>query len=75
MKTYFALVHKDEVGAYGISFPDLPGCFSAADDLDDLVKMPARRSICGLRTPRTSSHAALRKLVKPLPTNWRAGYS
>lgn len=37
MKTYFALVHKDEGSAYGVTFPDLPGCFSAADDLDKLV--------------------------------------
>lgn len=26
-------IHKDEGSAYGISFPDFPGCFSAADDL------------------------------------------
>lgn len=37
MKTYFALVHRDDDSAYGISFPDLPGCFPAADDLDNLV--------------------------------------
>lgn len=32
MKTYFALVHKDVDSAFGITFPDLPGCFSATDD-------------------------------------------
>lgn len=37
MKTYFALVHKDEHSAYGVTFPDLPGCFSAADDLADVL--------------------------------------
>lgn len=37
MKTYLALVHKDPDSAYGISFPDLPGCFSAADDYADIV--------------------------------------
>jgi predicted RNase H-like HicB family nuclease len=31
MKTYFALIHKDDSSAYGATFPDLPGCFSAAD--------------------------------------------
>ena len=36
MNTYFALVHKDSDSAYGISFPDLPGCFSAADDENDI---------------------------------------
>lgn len=37
MKTYFALVHKDADSAYGATFPDLPGCFSAADRLEDLL--------------------------------------
>lgn len=37
MQYYFAIVHKDPGSAYGVHFPDLPGCFSAADELDDLV--------------------------------------
>jgi len=37
MKTFFALVHKDTDSAYGVTFPDLPGCFSAADDLADVM--------------------------------------
>jgi len=37
MKTFFALVHKDEDSAYGVSFPDVPGCFSAADRLEDVI--------------------------------------
>jgi predicted RNase H-like HicB family nuclease len=36
MKTYYALVHKDEGSAFGISFPDLPGCFGAADEEADI---------------------------------------
>ena len=34
---YFAIVHKDEDSAYGISFPDVPGCFSAADREEDII--------------------------------------
>jgi predicted RNase H-like HicB family nuclease len=37
MTGYYAIVHKDDDSAYGVSFPDLPGCFSAADSLDDVV--------------------------------------
>jgi len=37
MKIFLALVHKDEDSAYGVSFPDIPGCFSAADNLTDVV--------------------------------------
>jgi predicted RNase H-like HicB family nuclease len=37
MPHYIALVHKDKTSAFGVQFPDVPGCFSAADDMDDLV--------------------------------------
>ena len=37
MKYFYAVVHKDEGSAYGVAFPDMPGCFSAADDLNDVV--------------------------------------
>lgn len=37
MKTFIAVVHKDPKSAYGVSFPDLPGCFSAADTLEALL--------------------------------------
>jgi predicted RNase H-like HicB family nuclease len=36
MKPYIVIVHKDPDSAYGMSFPDAPGCFSGADDIDDL---------------------------------------
>ena len=34
---YLGLVEKDEDSAYGVTFPDLPGCFSAADTEDELL--------------------------------------
>ena len=37
MKTYLALVHKDDTSAFGLTFPDLPGCFSAADNYDAIL--------------------------------------
>ncbi len=37
MKYFIALVHKDQDSAFGISFPDLPSVFSAADEEDDLT--------------------------------------
>lgn len=41
MKPYIVIVHKDENSAYGMSFPDAPGCFSAADEIDDIFVMAA----------------------------------
>lgn len=37
MRHYHAVVHKDEDSAFGVQFPDLPGCFSAADEIDDVI--------------------------------------
>ena len=34
---YVAFIHKDPDSAYGISFPDFPGCISAEDTMDDLM--------------------------------------
>ena len=41
MSEYIALIHKDKDSAFGASFPDLPGCISAADTLEDLRPMIA----------------------------------
>jgi predicted RNase H-like HicB family nuclease len=30
-------MHKDQDSAYGVSFPDLPGCYSAGDTLDEAM--------------------------------------
>lgn len=38
MRTYLALVHKDEGSAWGLSFPDLPGCFAAADSEGEILR-------------------------------------
>lgn len=38
MKTYLALVHKEAGSAYGLSFPDLPGCFAAAETEADILR-------------------------------------
>lgn len=34
---YTVAIHKDEDSDYGVSVPDLPGCFSAGDTLDDAM--------------------------------------
>jgi predicted RNase H-like HicB family nuclease len=39
MSEYIALIHKDADSAFGASFPDLPGCISAADTLEELRPM------------------------------------
>jgi len=37
MPSYIALVHKDPDSCYCVQFPDVPGVFSAADEIEDLV--------------------------------------
>ncbi len=35
---YPIVVHKDERSCYGATVPDLPGCFSAGDTLDEAIE-------------------------------------
>lgn len=37
LKFFIAVVHKEPGSAYGVHFPDVPGCFSAADERTDLL--------------------------------------
>ena len=37
MRYYLGIVHKDPDSGYGIHFPDVPGCFSVADELDEII--------------------------------------
>lgn len=36
MKYLTAIVHKDADSAFGLTFPDLPGCFAASDTWDGI---------------------------------------
>lgn len=65
MLCYIGVVHQDATSAYGIHFPDVPGCFSAADTLDELLPNAAEAMALhleGERIPRARSLEAVRRL-------------
>ena len=66
MIIYHAVVHKDEESAWGVHFPDLPGCFSAADALDD-VQANASEAVMlyleGEKAPKPSPIEKIRTMV------------
>lgn len=35
---FIAFIHKDPDSVYGVSFPDLPGCISAGDTIDEAAR-------------------------------------
>ena len=37
MMRFPIVIHKDEPSSYGVTVPDLPGCFSAGDSLADAL--------------------------------------
>ncbi|KPH68455.1 type II toxin-antitoxin system HicB family antitoxin [Novosphingobium sp. ST904] len=37
MKYFYAIMEQDGDSAYGVTFPDLPGCFSAADTAEEIL--------------------------------------
>ena len=41
MTHYIALIHKDADSCYGVSFPDVPGVFTAADTIDKAISKAA----------------------------------
>jgi len=41
MKYYLGIIEKDSDSAFGMWFPDMPGCFPAADEFDDLPRVAA----------------------------------
>jgi antitoxin HicB len=38
MPHYIALIHKDSDSCYGVSFPDIPGVFTAVDTIDEAMQ-------------------------------------
>jgi antitoxin HicB len=41
MPHYIALIHKDADSCYGVSFPDVPGVFTAGDTIDEAIEKAA----------------------------------
>jgi predicted RNase H-like HicB family nuclease len=66
MIIYHAVVHKDGDSAWGVHFPDLPGCFSAADDLAD-VQANASEAVAlyleGEKAPKPSTIEKIRDMA------------
>ena len=42
------VIHKDEKSAYGVSVPDLPGCFSAGDTFEEAIESAREAIACHL---------------------------
>lgn len=65
MQIYYAVVHQDGDSAFGISFPDLEGCFSAADSEGEIISQ-AQEALAlyfeeASSLPRPSTIAKLRQ--------------
>ena len=43
---YPIVIHKDPDSDYGVTVPDLPGCFSGGDTMDEAIEM-AQEAILG----------------------------
>lgn len=45
---YPIFIHKDPTSDYGVTVPDLPGCFSAGDSIEDAIKNAREAIECHL---------------------------
>ena len=62
---FYAIVEKETGSCFGVRFPDLPGCFSAADDETDILanaQVALGLYVSGeLEVPRPRALVALRR--------------
>jgi predicted RNase H-like HicB family nuclease len=56
MALYIGIVHKDPDSCYGMSFPDAPGCFSAADEAKDIYAMAEEALTLWIETMQEDGH-------------------
>ena len=49
MRAYIALIHQDDGSDYGVSFPDLPGCVTAGETLEEAHQFAAEALALHLR--------------------------
>ncbi len=45
---FSVVIHKDEKSGYGVTVPDLPGCFSAGDTLEEAIESVDEAIACHL---------------------------
>ena len=45
---YPVVIHKDKSSDYGVTVPDMPGCFSAGDTLEDALTQAVEAIECHL---------------------------
>jgi predicted RNase H-like HicB family nuclease len=43
---YPIVIHKDQKSDYGVSIPDLPGCFSAGSTIEEAINMAQEAAEC-----------------------------
>jgi predicted RNase H-like HicB family nuclease len=43
---YPILLHKDKDSDYGVTFPDIPGCFSAGESIEEAIEMAHEAAEC-----------------------------
>ena len=43
---YPIVIHKDSDSDYGVTFPDIPGCFSAGSSIEEAIRMAQEAAEC-----------------------------
>ena len=70
---FSVVIHKDEKSGYGVTVPDLPGCFSAGDTLEEAIESVHEAIAChleGLLMDGEPIPECFRQ-HKMLPYSWR----
>lgn len=54
---YPVVIHKDEHSDYGVTFPDLPGCFSAGETIEEALTNALEAAECHIEGMLLDSEA------------------
>ena len=66
---YPIVIHKDPETAYGVTVPDLPGCFSAGDTMEEALKNAVEAIECHVEGMLLDEHLPLGKTIEEHATN------
>jgi len=66
---YPVAIQKDEDSCYGVTVPDIPGCFSAGESLDEAIKNVQEAISAHLEILAEDNHLAPKPSVVDIYTN------
>jgi len=73
MKLFYGVVKKEAGSAFGVEFPDVPGCFSAAESVDEVLSKACEALVCHLAGEEVPVASSVEAISKDYSADLKAG--